>query len=227
MFRAQVPLAPGANTISVEAYDAAEQRAALTLQVERLAASVRPVIQAVVGGCDRDEDGDALAPNREWFVSRASAWVRIDGSDPDATVLVNGSPVARDDAGRVLLTPILIDGQRVPCELVLENLAGRSAPFRCFPMLDTEKPQVEVEPLPAALAKGQPFDVRGTWVDEGGLRLVSIDGEPAQITPGRGAARRGEFVLRIAGVDGSRSLQLVVEDRAGNRLQLDLPVVVQ
>jgi hypothetical protein len=143
-------------------------------------------------------------------------------------VLVNGEPVAVDGDGAFSLAALLQEGRPVLVDVELENDIGRSARRRrFFPVLDTKSPELLVLYPAKAVPAGRPFRVGGRWTDDGGLRLVGIGELEAALTPGRGAAKRGEWLLTHPGLDAGADLQIVVEDRAGNRVTIPLRVEVE
>jgi hypothetical protein len=229
VFRGDVPLELGANALVVEAVDVLEQRLRLALTVERVPPVARPKLQSielVVGGQGADGPSIEVLAGRQVFLSRA-ARLRVAADDPAAAVSVNDSSVPRADDGTVDLAPFLTEGQHVAIDVAVVNAAGRSEPFRFFPMLDSELPSIVVQLPNGPVPAGRAFDVRGTWVDPGGLSSFTVDGQPAIVTPGRGAARQGDWMLRHPGLPATQELRLVVEDRAGNRLEQILRVEVQ
>jgi hypothetical protein len=224
IYRGQVPLAAGANVIVVEAVNSVDAASSLELRVERTGAAARPVITAVaisVAG-----KAGEVPKNGEVFATAAGA-LRITSSDPAATVKINGKDIVPAADGSIDLLPLLAEGSDTAMELRLQNAFGVSDAFRWRQVVDATPPAVEISAPKNPVQKGKVFELRGTWVDPGNLKSVAVGQVVGEITPGRGRAKRGEWVVRMPPIETTTDLKVVVEDCAGNRRELPVRVEVQ
>ncbi|MCK5942958.1 MAG: serine/threonine protein kinase, partial [Planctomycetes bacterium] len=225
-FRVRVPLEPGENVITVRATNTFDETAERTLSVTRAASTTRPTLRAV-----RVTAGDEAVEVREGRQVFFNAGTRllVDSDDAGASVRTSGVAVARGPDGSLRIDEVLPE----PCtptrlELVLENGAGSTEPFRFVAWRDIEPPVAEVTGVVTA-SPNQPFRIEGTWVDDGGLqrRGTTIGEITARVSPGGGIAKRGRWRVEHPGLERSTTLTLVMRDRAGNRTELQVPVTVE
>ncbi|MGK0302952.1 MAG: serine/threonine protein kinase [Planctomycetota bacterium] len=224
-FRGKVPLVVGANRLVARAKNVLGKQAELKLNITRKSSAALPEVRGVrirVAGGQVE-----VRPGRQVFLLEAGAMV-IDTNDASATVRINGEPAVRSADGTFALAGLLSETKATKVSVMLESGFGRSDEFWFVAWLDAEQPSVQwLQPAAKTVARGQPFELGGTWQDRGGLkRGGSKLGElNVRLSP-RGVAKSGKWSVKHAGLQVSTTLYLDVVDRAGNKTRLPLEITV-
>ncbi|MEZ6037698.1 MAG: serine/threonine-protein kinase [Planctomycetota bacterium] len=225
VFRGSFPLGVGINVVPVRAVNVLGQSSSLELRIERTAAAVKPVIDAVELRVDGELE--PVRAGRQAFLQAASG-LFVKTNDPSAQVTINGQVVARRADGSLPLQQWLTESKAAVIEIVLDNAVGRSDVFKFFAWLDSTLPTAECETPAPTVARGKPFTLRGRWADDGGLDRDRCKlGELAIELSPRGVAKQGTWTVTHPGLDTTTEVQVVLRDRAGNKLTMPVLVTVQ
>ncbi|MEO6595152.1 MAG: serine/threonine-protein kinase [Planctomycetota bacterium] len=222
-FSGNVALEVLVNEIVVEASNLVDQRARLVVQVERTAASARPVIQAV--SIVRDGKERPVAANDAVY-SRRGATLKITASDSKASVSINKENIEGDNP---MLVPLARyeDKNIFDLRIVLHNDVGASTEFACRVFVDEEAPQIKVKGPLDAVPAGRPFTMFGDWTDNRGLGSIVVGDQAATAKPTGGKASSGQWHVLLEAPAESKNYEIVVEDLAGNRSKTTFRVEVR
>ena len=136
--------------------------------------------------------------------------------------------VKRQADGSVSLE--LTEGSTEGFTIWLSNAVGTSEPCELQVLLDTVAPTGGfTTPAPLTVRKGQPFDVKGVWMDIGRLDKKECTFGGVQISPRFGGVSKNEetWTVRHPGLQQTTELQLVLTDLCGNKTTLPFLVKVQ
>lgn len=225
-FRGQVALRAGKNRLVTRATNVLGREAQLPLDITFQASVVKAEIRGVrvnVDGKQRD-----IRAGRQLFLPSEQPLI-VDATDSTATVRINEKIITRNADGTVPLRGLLNDTKATKLEVVLENGLGRSEVFRFFAWLDRIQPAAQcLEPKSLAVGRGKPFELSGTWIDNGGLDRNGCNlGEwKVKLSP-RGVAKRGTWKVTHPGLTETTTLEVVFRDRAGNSTTLPVKITVR
>jgi len=225
-FRGQVPLRAGKNRLVARATNVLGRESQLPLDITFQASVVKAEIRAVrvkVDGKMRE-----IRARRQLFLPSEQPLI-VDATDSTATVRINEKIIKRNADGTVPLRGLLNDTKATKIELVLENGLGRSEVFLFFAWLDRTLPAAQcLEPKSLAVARGKPFELSGTWMDNGGLdrNACSLGELKVRLSP-RGVAKRGTWKVAHPGLTETTTLEVVFSDRAGNSTTLPVKITVR
>jgi hypothetical protein len=222
-FRGVIPLAAGVNTMFAKGKNVLGNEGQIGLTITRKGgAAVIPAINAVrvgIGGKQVE-----VLRDQQVYLAEDGLLV-VDGNDPNARVLINEEYVARP----ISLKGRLSDAKVTPLRIALENDQGRSPEFRILVWLDSTKPTATwLQPQSKILPRGKPFELRGEWADNIGLKDgdSKLDELDVRISP-RGPAKKGRWLVKHPGLNESTTLFLDVVDLTGNTQRLALNITVQ
>lgn len=216
-FRAQVPLAPGANELTIQAIDRAGNAATASLPVTLF---TLPEVRIE-------------APPDLAYIAATTVDVEGMVSDPSAVVSVNGvEAVVSGDRFVAAGVPLIEGGNLITATATAGD--GHQGTATINVVRDTTPPRIELEsPLPGAVLAEPQVTVRGLVNDivagtvNASEASVTVAGVPAMV------ANRSFVATGVALAPGQNEIQIEAVDASGNRstyplrvwLRQDLPSV--
>ncbi len=208
----------GSHTLELEISDLAGNRAAASFTFERIADHQAPLVTivspaAVVIGDDRPQlRADYLDDGSG--IERASVLVTLDGVDVTDSCIAGDSTVACQP-------PTLGPGPHVLGVEVEDKVGNLAQASRAFEIVfDDSPPSLAVSsPQDGALVATPTLTVTGSATDDDAVAAVLVNGVEALLAG-------GSFTAAVAIPEGESSIAVVAMDRAGQRSETSLTVVL-